>query len=531
MKKGFLNFILHAHLPYVRHPEYESFFEEKWLFEAITESYIPLVSVLEKLQKDKVNFKLTFSISPTLISMLSDELLQTRYQKYIEEHIELADQEIIRTRNQPQFQKLARLYRRYYLNTQKTYWKYNGALLTAFKKFHQSGHLELLTTAATHGFLPLLNVSNTAVINQVNVGLKVFESNFGFSPSGFWLPECGYFPGLEKTLANAGISYFFMDTHGILDASEKPVNGVYAPLDCGNGVMAFARDPKTSHLVWDAQQGYPGNINYREYYCDIALGSNTVSEPSSTSGVDKLGQSGIKYHRITGDGLKKEVYQPKNAKYEVEQDAKKFVDQCQQQINSLSQSMDRAPIICAPYDAELFGHWWFEGPCWLETVLRLVDVEDNNFEMISCDDYLLRQTSHQIAMPSASSWGEDGYSSYWINEKNSWIYPFLHQATEEMEKLVVDFQGVYVSEVQERALNQAVRSLLLAQASDWPFIMKSGTTTDYANKRITDYLARFNYLHECLRKNRIDKHFLLALEAMDNIFPDIDFRLYQSVNA
>jgi 1,4-alpha-glucan branching enzyme len=527
MKKGFLSIVLHAHLPYVRHPEYESFFEENWLFEAMTESYIPLIIMFERLQNDQIDFRLTLSLSPTLISMLGDELLQTRYQSYLDKLLELSEKEIIKTRNQPQFQKLARLYRRFFLNTRKTYRNYNGTLLSAFKKFHQSGHLQLITTAATHGFLPLLNVSDTAVRNQVNVGIEVFKSNFGFLPTGFWLPECGYFPGLELTLANTGINYFFTDTHGIMDASEKPANGVYAPLDCGNGVMAFARDPVTTHQVWDAQQGYPGNSHYREYYCDSGLGFDQDNRESFSVDSNDPVKSGIKYYRITGNGLDKEVYQPKNARLEIERDAKDFVKKCQQQINNLSQSMDRLPMIVAAYDAELFGHWWFEGPCWLETVLRLMSEKSNNVELLSCDEYLLQQSSHQVATPSASTWGEEGYSSYWINEENSWIYPVLHRAAEEMEQLVVDFQGVSVSSIQERALNQAVRSLLLAQASDWPFIMKAGTTTEYANKRITDYLARFNYLQECLRKNKIDQRYLLALETMDNIFPDVDFRQYK----
>lgn len=529
MKKGFLNIVLHAHLPYVRHPEYESFFEEKWLFEAITESYIPLINVLESLQKDKIKSRLTLSLSPTLISMLGDELLQIRYQTHLETLIQQSEKEIIRTKNQPQQQKLARLYRRYFQKTKNTYQKYNGTLLTAFKKFYQSGYLELITTAATHGFLPLLNISETAVRNQINIGIEVFKSNFGFSPTGFWLPECGFFPGIERTLANAGISYFFTDTHGIMDASEKPVKGVYAPLDCGNGVMVFARDPETTQHVWDANKGYPGNINYREYYAE--KDTNYSQQGRNDIGTDdtNLNHSEIKYFRITGKGLAKELYCPANAKREVEQDAKDFVIKCQQQISRLNQSMGDLPMVVAPYDAELFGHWWFEGPCWLETVLRQVSEHNTNFEMLTCDEYLLKFPSQQVAIPSASTWGEDGYSSYWINEDNNWIYPFLHHAAEEMEKLVIDFQGVNVSTIQERALNQAVRSLLLAQASDWPFIMKAGTTTDYANKRITDCLARFNYLHECLRKNRIDKRFLLALETMDNIFPDIDFRDYQPV--
>jgi len=188
--------------------------------------------------------------------------------------------------------------------------------------------------------------------------------------------------------------------------------------------------------------------------------------------------------------------------------------------------MDRPPIIVAPYDAELFGHWWFEGPHWLEQVLRLASENTNNVQTLSCSDYLKRQTSHQAATPSASTWGDQGYYSYWINETNDWIYPFLHKAEADMEKLAADLQDLAVSPLQTRALNQAARSILLAQASDWPFIMKSGTTIDYANKRITDHLARFNYLYDCIRKNRINERYLTALEIMDSIFPDIDFRDY-----
>ena len=527
MKKGFLSIILHAHLPYVRHPEHDSFFEENWLFEAITECYIPLCNVLARMDEDQVDYRLTLSLSPTLISMLRDDLLQTRYQNYLDKQIELAEKEVVRTRNQPQYQKLARLYRRFFINTRNTYNNYHCDLLIAFKAYHASGHLELITTAATHGFLPLLNISETAVQNQINVGIETFKVNMGFAPTGFWLPECGYYPGLETTLADAGINYFFTDTHGVMNASEQPDNGVYAPLDCGNGVMAFARDSELSQQVWSAEEGYPGDVNYREYYSDIGFDLDIdYIRPYILDGEHRI-NTGIKYHRITGDGLEKLCYEPKKARIKVAQDAKDFISKCQLQIDKLSINMDRPPIVVAPYDAELFGHWWFEGPCWLETVLRLASEKNSTIETISCADYLMRQTSHQVAMPVASTWGDQGYSNYWINEENEWIYPFIHKAAEEMEQLVLDFREITVSIIQERALNQAARSLLLAQASDWPFIMKSGTTTEYARKRITDHLARFNYLHESIRKNRIDERYLQALEIMDNIFPDIDYRNYQ----
>ncbi|MGZ8227456.1 MAG: glycoside hydrolase family 57 protein [Methylococcaceae bacterium] len=527
MNKGFLSIILHAHLPYVRHPEHESFFEENWLFEAITECYIPLIRVLDRLQQDNVSYRLTLSLSPTLISMLRDKLLHTRYLKHLHKLLELAEKEIVRTRKQREYQKLARLYRRFFSDTLKIYQdQYHCDLLTAFKKHYDSGSLELITCAATHGFLPLLSVSETAVRNQINVGVETFKTNLGFAPSGFWLPECAYYPGLEKALGDAGVNYFFVDTHGIMDASTPPHNGVYAPLDCGNGVAAFGRDPESSRQVWSSHEGYPGDFDYREYYKDIGFDLDMdYIAPYMLDRQTRI-NTGIKYYRVTGGELPKEIYDPGKALAKARQHAQDFINKRQQQIDALSANMDRTPIIIAPYDAELFGHWWFEGPYWLESVLRLASESGNGVQTASCSDYLAQISAHQIATPSVSTWGDQGYFSYWLNETNDWIYPLLHKAEREMEKLAADLQGVTVNQLQTRALNQAARSVLLAQSSDWPFIMKSGTTIEYARKRITDHLARFNYLHDCIRKNRINERYLTALEIMDNIFPDIDFRDY-----
>lgn len=527
MNNGFLSIILHAHLPYVHHPEHDSFFEENWLFEAITESYLPLIGVLDRLEHDRADYRLTLSISPTLITMLRDELLQKRYLKHLERLLELAEKEIIRTRGQSEYQKLARLYRRFFVHTRHSYETVHHCdLLSALKRHHAVGKLELITTAATHGFLPLLNISETAVRNQIAIGIETFKTHFGFAPSGFWLPECGYYPGLENILKDAGINYFFVDSHGLTDAAVPPRNGVYAPLDCGNGVAAFARDPHSSRQVWSAEEGYPGDGDYREYYSDIGfeLGLDYIA-PYILEGKTRS-RTGIKYHRVTAEHQPKAAYQPRQAMAKAEQHARDFINRRQQQLATLSADMDRPPVIIAPYDAELFGHWWFEGPHWLETVLRTANADTSGFQTISCSDYLKHQPAPQVARPAASSWGEQGYSSYWINESNDWIYPLIHKASSEMEKLVVDLRGLAVSALQKRALNQAVRSVLLAQASDWPFILKSGTTVDYAKKRITDHLARFNYLHDCIRKNRIDERYLSALEIMDDIFPAIDFREY-----
>ncbi len=526
MNKGYLSIILHAHLPYVHHPEHDSFFEENWLFEAILDCYLPLIAMLDRLQQDKVVYRLTLSLSPTLITMLQDGLLQNRFLRHLHTLLELADKEIARTQDQPELLSLAGLYRQRFLEALFIYNNhYQCDLLAAFEKHHLAGGLELITTAATHGFLPLLNISEAAVASQIKMGIDCFKARFGFAPRGFWLPECGYYPGVESHLRQAGVGYFFVDTHGIMDAGQPPQYGVYAPLDCGNGVMAFGRDPACSQQVWSAEQGYPGDGDYREYYRDIGfdLPLDYIG-PYILDGITRI-NTGIKYHRVTG-GADKAVYQPQRAATKTRQHAEDFIAKRRLQIETLAAGMPQPPIIVAPYDAELFGHWWYEGPQWLESVLRLAAV-DGRVQTVGCSDYLDLYPTQQQATPAASTWGDQGYSEYWLNESNEWIYPLLHKAGAELEKLVMDLQGKTVNELQQRAVNQALRSLLLAQASDWPFILKSGTTADYAKKRITDHLARFNYLHDTIRKNRIDERYLTALEIMDDIFPEIDFRDYR----
>lgn len=527
MKKGFLSIVLHTHLPYVRHPEHDQFFEENWLFEAITESYIPLIEVFDRLLCDNIDYRMTISLSPTLITMLRDELLIERYLRYLKQRIELAKSEIIRTVNQPEYQSLATYYLRYFENSLDIFQSsYQCDLLTGFKKHAAAGRLELITTAATHGFLPALSVSETAVRNQIKVGLETFIANLDITPAGFWLPECAYYPGLESQLADAGIGYFFVDTHAIQNASNPPSHGVYAPINCGNGVAAFGRDPESSRQVWSAQEGYPGDQDYREYYSDIGFVLDyAYIGPYILNGTTRI-NTGIKYHRVTGENRNKEIYRPEQALAKTRQHAQDFIAKRHRQIESLAPTMSAPPIIIAPYDTELFGHWWFEGHAFLEQVLRLTSVAENTIATATCGDYLRSHTRQHTAIPCASTWGDQGYSSYWINEENDWIYPYLHQAEDEMEKLAIDLHGLAVTPLQTRALNQAARSILLAQASDWPFILKSGTTRDYARKRITDHLARFNYLHDCIRKNSINERYLLALETMDNIFPDLDFRDY-----
>ncbi|MEN8179606.1 MAG: 1,4-alpha-glucan branching protein domain-containing protein [Pseudomonadota bacterium] len=523
MAQGYLALLLHAHLPYVRHPEHEAFLEERWFFEAITESYLPLLQTFERLDQSGINFHLTLSISPTLLGMLQDELLQQRYLQHMQSLIGLAGQEAARKHADQRTQVLAEHYLQHFQETRRLYTEhYQGNLVGAFKQLQEAGQLEIITTAATHGFLPLLRTEPGSVQAQLAVAAETYKETFGRTAPGIWLPECGYFPGLEEQLAEQGFRYFMLDTHGILHADERPWHGIAAPLACPNGVAAFGRDPESSRQVWSADEGYPGDSWYREFHQDIGfdrpaeeLGPFILDDGSRT-------HTGIKYFRVTHQGQYKQPYELKKAKQRVEVHAEDFLHRRRAAIQQYSSRMERPPLLLAPYDAELFGHWWYEGPQWLEALIRKIHQQDE-IELITPFHYLQRHPKLQCAQPSASSWGELGYNAYWLNEHNDWLYPHLHQAARSMQQLARKYVDEQPGSLKFRALQQAGRSLLLAQASDWPFILKTGTSKSYAEQRVRDLLARFNYLEQSIIDDTIDLQHLQTLEQMDAIFPNLDF--------
>ncbi len=518
--------VLHGHLPFVRHPEHEDFLEEDWFYEAITETYIPLISVFEGLINDGIDFRVTMTLSPTLISMLTDPLLQGRYIKHIHKLIELAHKEIERTSWQPQFQHLAIMYLNEFCKARDIFEKYGRNLINAFKKFQDLGKLEIVTCAATHGYFPLMDVCRESVRAQVKVAVSHYESVFGKKPKGIWLPECGYQPGHDEILKECGIRYFFTDSHGVLHGTPRPKYGVFAPVYCrGTGVACFARDLESSKQVWSSIEGYPGDYNYREFYRDIGfdLEFDYIKPYIHPDGVRI--NTGIKYYRITGTGNNKEPYIPQWAKDRAADHAGNFMFNRQRQIEYLYDFMGKKPIIVSPYDAELFGHWWYEGPKWIDFLARKIACDQDEISMITPSEYLVSNPRNQVITPSLSSWGWKGYSEMWLQGANDWIYKHLHVASERMTELAKSNQNT--NGLHKRALNQALRELLLAQSSDWAFIMGTGTHTSYAVRRTKDHLLRFTRLYEEIKSNSIDEDWLADIEYKDNLFPNIDYRVHQ----
>jgi len=526
MKKGYLLLLLHAHLPFVRHPEHEFFLEETWLYEAITETYIPMIDVFDRLIEEGTDFRITMTISPSLASMLADELLQNRFLKHINLLIELSEREMERTRGEHQFHELAHMYHENFKKARYIFEeKYGKNLLKAFKKFQDLGKLDIITCGATHGFLPLMETVPHSVRAQIQVAREHYESVFGRSPRGIWLPECGYSPGYDQILADNGIEYFFMETHGILHGSPRPKYGVFAPVYCPSGVAAFGRDLESSKQVWSAEEGYPGDAVYREYYRDIGydLDLDYIRPYIHPDGLRI--STGIKYFRITGRSNHKEPYNPQWAREKVAEHAGNFMFNREKQVEFLQNHLDRKPIIIAPYDAELFGHWWFEGPQFLEFLIKKIHHDSQVIQMISAKEYLSEYPKNQVLTPSMSSWGYKGYNEVWLEGSNDWIYRHLHEASHRMHELAEKYTNVK-NGLLTRALNQAARELLLAESSDWAFIMKTGTMVQYAHQRTKEHIQRFTRLYEDIKNSRIDEGWLRDIESKDNIFHAIDFRVY-----
>lgn len=526
MDRGYIALVLNAHLPFVRQPDFNHFLEEKWFFESLSETYLPLLRVFSRLEADKIPWKISLALSPTLQAMLGDKLLQNRYKTWLVSQIELAEKELVRCSKKHDFLSLAELYKNLYSQNLEDFSNlYNGNILAALDFFFKKGRIDLMTGGATNAFLPIYKDHPEAQAAQVEAAIVSFRSVFGRSPSGFWLPQLGWYPGIEKILSAYGLQYTVVSTRGALLGKPTLRYGSYAPINCPNGFMVFIRDVVSTEEVWSEKDGFPADPVYRDFYRDIGFDEPIEYIAPYIEHNQIRTFTGFKYWAISNKADEKTPYIRESALAKVKEHAALFLSNRLRQATEASPYMDgRPPLMVSPYDAELFGHWWFEGPQWIEALFRQAK-ETKSLRFVTLSEYRRNYPDNFESVPEFSSWGDGGYGSIWLEKSNDWIYRHIFKMIQRMVELAERFPDE--SGLRERVLNQAAREVLLSQASDWPFLLRAGKSGSFARKQIEDSVTNFNRIYEMLCANTVGTEWLTRLEKRNNIFPDINYRVFR----
>jgi 1,4-alpha-glucan branching enzyme len=469
-----------------------------------------------------VPFALSMSVTPPLAAMMKDALLRQRFHEHLERVATLSEREMKRLWGDERFAPVATFYKDHFARMRAVWDRHGGDVVGALVRHWDAGRLELLTCSATHCYLPGMLAAREGIRPQLELGVRGFERLVGRRPTGAWLAECAYHPTYDEEIARSGIRFTILDTHGILHARPRPPFGVHAPIASPSGVAFFGRDIESSKQVWSRDEGYPGDAYYRDFYRDIGFDLPESELMGEIAADGSRLMTGLKYFRITGKNVEKEAYQPGIAAQKAQEHAGNFVFNRAAQVRHLAQSMPIPPIVVAPYDAELYGHWWFEGPMFLEAVFRRLRETGGEVEAITLREYLERHPVCSQATPSASSWGSGGYGEVWVGQEAAWTWRHVHHATRYAKWLVQRHRGA--DGPRGDALDQLVRELLLLQSSDWPFILKTGTATRYAEARIRAHVHRLRHLGHLVETGAIagaDADWLEDVRKRDNFLAEL----------
>ena len=584
MSIGAFTFVLHSHLPYARLAGRWPHGEE-WIHEAACETYIPLLQTLYDLKDDQIPFRLTIGLTPVLAEQLADQTVLDHLDDYLDMKITAAQHDLsyfnpdttatgtahsgygplaktLSTHNSdPHLYYLANWYKAFYEDVKTAFHdRFHRNLIAAFRDLQDEGYIEIITSAATHGYLPLLS-RESSIRAQLEVGIQSYQRLFGRKPTAIWLPECAYRPayidsdgvthaGLESYLAEYGLQVFLSETHTItggqpvgvaagdvigpygvikrryiVPAAEEPlpkrtattyqpyfvsetVRGVGA--EEHSGVAVIGRNNSTGHQVWSAEWGYPGDFDYREFH-------------------KKAGTSGLQYWRVTGaktDLAHKDYYHPDWAEYKIGQHAEHFSQLVTDLLQDYHQRSGHYGLIASNYDTELFGHWWFEGVRWLGQVLRYL-AANADIDLVRVSDFIQEHPPVETLHIPESSWGTGGSHFTWHNGETFWMWKHIHEAEAKMESLANQY-GDPDDDI-KAILNQAARELLLLQSSDWPFLITTGQAKEYAIQRFGQHVDRFNRLASNIEKNHPDRAYADELFEIDNVFPELDYRVFRTI--
>jgi len=563
---GYLALTLHAHMPYVvNHGTWPHGLE--WLHEAAAETYLPLLRMLARLQRDEVPANINLNLSPVLLEQLTHPHFIAEFPQYLERKINAAreDEAFFLQMGDAHLADVARMWSAFYSTALEDFRALGGDVVAGFRRFADAGMIEALTCAATHSYLPLLG-TDESVRAQIRLAAQVHERHMGTRPRGIWLPECGYRPsgewqypvngvdqtapasgferiGIEQALAESSLEYFFVDSHLVEESqrapspygppesrvprtprlervTQGPERNLYqpyyvdGPYDKRFAATIFPRDPATGLQVWSGDTGYPADPNYLDFH-------------------KKRFPGGHRYWRITGAGVDmggKEVYWAEQAATRVEEHAAHFVAMVQQALDgALSRAIP--PVLCAPFDAELFGHWWFEGPAWLEAVCRKLHASES-FATITCSAYLDSYPRAGFITLPEGSWGAEGGHQVWLNPETSWTYAHLYSAELYVREVCTSTRW-RETELGTHIVKQLCRELLLLESSDWQFLITTGAARDYAEMRFLTHNDQFTELKTMwqafMNDGALNEHMtarLAEIEQRDTLFPEIDPSLW-----
>jgi len=525
MTIGSTTFVLHTHLPYCRMAGDWPHGEE-WLHEAMLECYLPLLQSLRRLAAEtQGSLGITINMTPILAEQLRDPTVIEHFRSYITGRVERARSDVRRFASSPsQLREATAAFHAERYEATRAFFEdtLGGDVIGGLADLDAAGRIEVATSAATHGYLPLL-VDEDAIRFQVKTGVESHRRNFGRAPRSFWLPECAYRPGLEEYLDEAGIKVFFAETHLITGgtARGKAVRDVVGPYDqptidptpvelperplttfqayrVGNSrVSVIGRNERTGKQVWSAAHGYPGDPAYREFH-------------------KKDDTSGLHYWRVTGDKVdlgQKSEYDAGAAARVADAQAMHFHGVIRSELESYRQWAGQPGLVLQAYDTELFGHWWLEGVQWLEGTIRRL-ASDPDLQLVSAGDYVkANPPARAIGLPEGS-WGDGGDHRTWANPATSWTWPEIRARQSRARALLAR---------DTPASRQLARELLLLQSSDWQFLMTTGQAHDYAVERFNSHCQRFDAIADAVESGSPETDKLVAEYGwLDNPFPDLN---------
>jgi 1,4-alpha-glucan branching enzyme len=511
--------VLDAHLPFVRHLPQPGSPEERYFFESLSETYLPLLQLFDRLDGDHVPFRMAISLSPTLCYMLSDERLINRYLDYTDKQIEFGVRELERCSGNPRRSELVKYFYDQVLDKRVLFTgRYEKNILKVFDYYQRKGRVELLGTGATYTFLPFFTSYPEAVQAQFEVAVAAYRGTFGKYPQGFWLPEMGWKPELDAWLRSYNFAYTLVDTHALIFARPFAEKGSFYPAKTPLGVFILGRDfyaaEDLAALVQDPL--------YRDNKKDAGYEFPPERiKPFLAAGGGRTG-TGYKYWASGG----REFYDPPLAAERVKEHARSFLRARAARLKSAGALMENMPCCFCVMKADFFGSQWYEGHQFLEALFREAG-KTGEIQFMTPAEYLYKQdpADFQTLVPEFSSWGVNGYAETWLDASNDWMYRHTTRAIERMTEIAERFPNN--SGLKERVLNQAAREILLVMTSDWPGMLYKQEFAEYARRQIESSLRNFTTIYEALGSNYISTEWLTNLERKDSIFPHINYRVFR----